>query len=141
TGRWAPDSQSIFLETRLRLDVEVRAQFELRKKNFFNVRVALPNKEIQANRILSFQEMVKEEIEKRGIEDASVKVAVSLEEDMNTPPKIYVSGSKTREKVLLLDLNPQLEGVDFHMVESVTWKAADGHEVQGGLYLPFNYVP
>jgi dipeptidyl aminopeptidase/acylaminoacyl peptidase len=141
TARWAPDSQSIFLTTRLPLDVQDRAQFELRRKNFFNVRVALPNKEIQTNRILSFQEMVKEEIEKRGIEDASVKVAVSLEEDMNTPPKIYVSGSKTREKVLLLDLNPQLEGVDFHMVESVIWKAADGHEVQGGLYLPFNYVP
>lgn len=66
---------------------------------------------------------------------------VALEENMNTPPKIYVFDPKDRRRKLLLDLNPQLAHLDLAKVEAVSWKATDGHEVLGGLYLPPNYVP
>jgi dipeptidyl aminopeptidase/acylaminoacyl peptidase len=62
-----------------------------------------------------------------------------FEEDTNSPPKIYASNLKTREKALLLDLNPQFSELNFGRVEVVTWKATDGHEVQGGLFFPPNY--
>jgi hypothetical protein len=39
----------------------------------------------------------------------------------------------------LLDLNPQFGKLTFGGVSEVRWKATDGSEVVGGLYLPFDY--
>lgn len=66
---------------------------------------------------------------------------VTLQEDINTPPRIYVSSVATGKKSLLLDLNPQFSALRFGKVESITWKAADGHEVSGGLFFPAAYKP
>jgi dipeptidyl aminopeptidase/acylaminoacyl peptidase len=66
---------------------------------------------------------------------------VTLEEDMNSPPRIYVSDRQTEQRSLLIDLNPQFQEIQFGKVESISWKATDGHEVQGGLYLPPDYSP
>src|SRR5579885_1414836 len=73
-----------------------------------------------------------EETDKSGID-------VSLEEDRNTPPKIFVKDRSTGEKSLLLDLNPQFRDFVFATVKNVKWKATDGHEVAGGLYFPAGY--
>jgi len=61
---------------------------------------------------------------------------VALQEGMNDPPKIFVRGLRTQQEKLLLDLNPQFDQMEFGRVEAVEWKASDGHEVAGGLYLP-----
>src|SRR5260370_38710210 len=61
---------------------------------------------------------------------------VVLEENMNLPPRIYASDKKSKQKALLLDLNPGFAGLSFGKVEAITWKATDGHEGEGGLYLP-----
>jgi dipeptidyl aminopeptidase/acylaminoacyl peptidase len=61
---------------------------------------------------------------------------VTLLEGMNDPPKIFVRDMRTGQKKLLLDLNPQFDQIEFGRVEAVEWKASDGHEVAGGLYLP-----
>jgi dipeptidyl aminopeptidase/acylaminoacyl peptidase len=68
-------------------------------------------------------------------------VDVTIEEDANTPPKIYVADRKTRDRTLLLDLNPKFSELNLAMVEIVTWQATDGHQVQGGLFLPPDYKP
>ncbi len=70
----------------------------------------------------------------------SAQVKVTLEEDSNTPPKIYATDQKTQRKVLLLDLNPQFGDLHFGTVEEISWSATDGHKVAGGLYLPPDYV-
>jgi dipeptidyl aminopeptidase/acylaminoacyl peptidase len=64
----------------------------------------------------------------------------SLEENLNVPPKIFVADEKTDRKTLLLDLNPQFDQIQFGNVETIDWKASDGHQVVGGLYLPPNYM-
>jgi dipeptidyl aminopeptidase/acylaminoacyl peptidase len=66
---------------------------------------------------------------------------VTLEEDDNTPPRVFVADSNGRGKVLLLDLNPQFAHLELGKVEAVSWKATDGHLVTGGLYLPPHYIP
>ena len=71
----------------------------------------------------------------------AVPLNVTLEEGVNAPPEIFASSWDRRAKVLLLDLNPQFSTLQFGKVEPVTWKATDGHEVVGGLYLPPDYVP
>lgn len=69
----------------------------------------------------------------------SVLPEVTLEQGMNTPPKLFVSQPAHSLKTLLLDLNPQFAEFQFAKVEKVRWKATDGHEVEGGLYLPPEY--
>jgi hypothetical protein len=64
---------------------------------------------------------------------------LTLEESLNLPPRIAVTYGGERK--VLLDLNPQFEKMKFGHVEQVRWKARDGHEVEGGLYYPADFVP
>lgn len=68
-------------------------------------------------------------------------VEVSLDEDMNHPPRIYAEAAGGDQQTLLLDLNPQFAHLEFGKVAAITWKASDGHQVTGGLYLPPDYKP
>lgn len=63
---------------------------------------------------------------------------VTLEQDLNVPPKIYFTNSKTQQKQLLLDLNPQFASLSFGSVEILKWRVGD-IELEGGLYLPPDY--
>ena len=67
-------------------------------------------------------------------------VDITLEEDINTPPKIFVSDPNSDRKTQLFDLNPAFAQLQFGKVEAVSWKATDGHEILGGLYLPPGYM-
>lgn len=69
----------------------------------------------------------------------STPLTVTLEEDMNTPPKIFVSDPARQRKRLLIDLNPQFADLSLGRVEAVHWKATDGNEFNGGLYFPPDY--
>ena len=66
---------------------------------------------------------------------------IRLEEGINSPPHIVATRSETKEQALLFDLNPQFKILKFGKEEQVRWKATDGHEVEGGLYYPVDYVP
>ena len=66
---------------------------------------------------------------------------VFLDEDSNTPPRIVAIIPDTHERISLLDLNPQFDELTFGKVEEIRWKASDGYEVKGGLYLPPDYTP
>jgi hypothetical protein len=66
---------------------------------------------------------------------------VHLEEGLNVPPKLIAFQPDTKERILLLDLNPQFKNLKFGKEEPIRWKATDGHEVEGGLYYPVDYVP
>ena len=65
----------------------------------------------------------------------------SLEQDMNTPPRLFVLDRMTQKKVLLLDLNPRFTQLRFGKVEEITWTAKDGYQVGGELYYPVDYAP
>jgi dipeptidyl aminopeptidase/acylaminoacyl peptidase len=65
---------------------------------------------------------------------------VVLEEGINTPPKIFAVDGKKKQKTLLLDLNPQFDGLQLGSVEEMHWKV-HGYEIVGGLYLPPDFEP
>ena len=67
-------------------------------------------------------------------------IAITLEEDMNTPPRLFVKDLQTGQKSVLVDLNPQFKELNFGRVQSIIFNATDGHKVNAGLYLPPNYV-
>jgi dipeptidyl aminopeptidase/acylaminoacyl peptidase len=66
---------------------------------------------------------------------------VVLDQDLNAPPKLYAMDRTSGRKSLLLDPNPQFAEFEFGKVEDIIWRATDGHEVEGGLYLPPDYRP
>ena len=76
----------------------------------------------------------------KGRED-EVRPEIAVEEDMNTPPRIFAIDSGSHQRSLLLDPNPELGNLKFGRVEEITWSAKDGHEVKGGLFYPVDYVP
>lgn len=68
------------------------------------------------------------------------QIDVTLEEDMNTPPKVFTRDLQTGRKSLLLDFNPQFNDLRFGRVQNVSFKATDGHKVRAGLYFPPDYT-
>jgi len=101
-------------------------------------RISLHSKDTTKNLQLLFKKNLTawKQILDRTADDSKAKgsMVVTLEESLDTPPRIFVS--RNTESKLLLDLNPQFKELNFSKVEVVTWKTRDGHELKGGLYLP-----
>lgn len=68
------------------------------------------------------------------------EIEVHAEEDLNTPPEVYVSNPTTHQRALLMDLNPHFASLNFGVVKKIEW-TVDGVEVLGGLYLPPDWTP
>jgi dipeptidyl aminopeptidase/acylaminoacyl peptidase len=66
---------------------------------------------------------------------------VREEQDINTPPRLFVVEEKNEKESLLMDLNPQFRDIRFGHVEEIAWKGTDGIAARGGLYLPVEYKP
>lgn len=66
---------------------------------------------------------------------------IVLEEDMNTPPRIFAIDERLHRKSMLLDLNPDFVELRFGTVEEIRWRGFDGRVVKGGLYFPVGYQP
>lgn len=125
---WGKDSESVFLTSYLPLDVADPTERNEREQSQVPVEVKLPSRTYEK------------------IEEVPAKptwllpIQVRLEQDLNTPPKIFVIDSKTGQKALLLDLNPQFVELNFGTVKQLEWEV-DGATIIGGLYLPPDYQP
>jgi dipeptidyl aminopeptidase/acylaminoacyl peptidase len=65
---------------------------------------------------------------------------VFLEQDMNTPPRVFARAPGQRQTVLL-DLNPQFRRLQFGKEEEIHWKGSKSEDFNGGLYYPVGYTP
>ena len=74
------------------------------------------------------------------IEEKQNSIEITVEEDMNTPPRLFAKNVRAGTKSLLLDPNPQFGDLRFGRVEEIKCKSADGHEITAGLYRPPDYV-
>ncbi len=68
-----------------------------------------------------------------------VRPNIIAEQDLNLPPTIVAIDPRTKQKRVLLDLNPEFAGLAFGKVEEISWKDVTGNPVSGALYLPPNY--
>jgi dipeptidyl aminopeptidase/acylaminoacyl peptidase len=68
-------------------------------------------------------------------------VEVKVEQDMQTPPKVFATDEMTHRNKMLFDLNPQLSKLRLARLEEIQWTGTDGHPAKGGLYYPVDYVP
>jgi dipeptidyl aminopeptidase/acylaminoacyl peptidase len=125
---WGKDSESVFLSSYLPLDVADPAERNIRAQNQVPVEVKLPSRTYQKVK----------EVPAKPVEVLPVQVA--LEQDLNTPPKVFVIDSNTHQKALLLDLNPQFSELEFGSVKELEWDV-NGATIIAGLYLPPDYQP
>lgn len=68
-------------------------------------------------------------------------VQLRIEQSLIDPPMLVATDRGTGAKSTVLDPNPWLSNRRLGVVEHVSWKADDGREWNGGLYLPPDYVP
>lgn len=78
---------------------------------------------------------------KAPVEVRKQRLLVTLDQDINTPPRLVARDPQTGRKSVLLDLNPQFADLTFGHVEMFRWKTRDGHIAEGSLYYPPDYVP
>lgn len=130
TASWGKDAESIFLTSYLPLDGTDPAERRTREQSEVPVEVKLPSRE--------YHKVTKEEVPAKQIQDLPIRVA--LDQDLNTPPKVFVMDSTSHQKAPLLDLNPQFGELEFGRVEEVEWEVS-GASIIGGLYLPPKYQP
>lgn len=64
---------------------------------------------------------------------------IVLEEDMNTPPRVFAIDKQTKHRRMLFELNPQFSNLQFGRVEEIEWRLPDGQLAKGGLYFPLGY--
>src|SRR5258705_405431 len=69
----------------------------------------------------------------------NLPLSVMLEEDIHSPPKLMAADPKTKNKIMLLDLNPQFAQLAFGRVEVIHWKTRDAQPAGGELYYPTGY--
>jgi dipeptidyl aminopeptidase/acylaminoacyl peptidase len=126
---WASHGDSVFMRAYLPLESADPAERAAREQNKYPVEVRFPTRE--------FRKVTEEEfsIDK----SAEAPLEVTLQENLNVPPKIFVSDPRTHRTEPLIDLNPQFRGLNLGNVETFEWKGAGGIELLGGLYLPPDY--
>jgi hypothetical protein len=66
--------------------------------------------------------------------------SILLQQDLNLPPRVIAVDPQTKQKVVLLDLNQQFARLAFGDVQELHWTDGSGNPVDGGLYLPPDYV-
>ena len=76
-----------------------------------------------------------------GSRQEEMGLEIILREGINDSPKIYARLPTTNQERLLLDLNPQFQGLRFGRVEEIQWRWSKGHVIKAGLYYPPDYVP
>jgi dipeptidyl aminopeptidase/acylaminoacyl peptidase len=157
--------------TYLPLDVSDPAERKKRESTKFVVEVKIPSREIvpitsknlkllrwdsgagkllgresgvPSGKLLEYQKNSSDwkeiEVDKREATNGT-QIEVTVDESMNTPPRLFAKNIKSGQKLLLSDPNPQFKNFEFGRVEEVGFKASDGRQVKAGLYRPPDYVP
>jgi dipeptidyl aminopeptidase/acylaminoacyl peptidase len=127
---WATDGRSLLLKSYLPLEGTKPAERQVRRKTQFSVEVKRVGRGVR--------KLTEGQFNQRIVKAAPLNFTV--DEDLNSPPRIYATDPKSRRRALLLDLNPQLAEIDLGMVKTVEFEVNDAKMI-AGLYLPPDYAP
>lgn len=167
----ADSSAVVISDTYLPLNVPDLAERKIRKSTKFIVEVKIPSREMAPitsknlkllkwdsgaggllgrelgalpGKLLEYQKNSADwreiEINERGAANGT-QIEVTIDESINTPPRLFAKNIKSGQKLLLSDPNPQFKNFEFGRVEEVSFKVSDGRQVKAGLYRPPDYVP
>jgi dipeptidyl aminopeptidase/acylaminoacyl peptidase len=66
---------------------------------------------------------------------------IFVDQGLNEPARIVMKDRGSDRTLTLFDLNPQFADLSFAKVEHLRWPDGKGGFLEGGLYLPVDYVP
>ena len=133
---WSADGQTLYIDSYLPVDIPDEAEREVR------MRAILPAAfSIQTHTLTRITEEDWERVKGGGAAQASTSLKVTLDQDVNHPPRLMAEDTKSGRKRMLLDLNPQFDQLDFGTVQSVEFSVHGKVMMKAGLYLPPDYVP
>ncbi len=66
---------------------------------------------------------------------------VTIRQDLNTPPALFVKNPASSGYALLWNPNPQFKDIHFGHAEAIAWKDAYGREIRGVLIEPPDFQP
>jgi Prolyl oligopeptidase family len=72
--------------------------------------------------------------------EQSNPVELSIRQGLNAPPVLIATEVASHISRVVLNPNPQLEGITLGKVSVLRWSDATGHEQVGGLYKPPDYL-
>ena len=99
TAKWSADGRSLFLTTRLPLDTANSSQREERKKKLYDIEITLPSKQIEEIHALDFETVITKKFKGEACQMPEYPFSTFvLEEDINTPPKIFARNRDTRQQ-------------------------------------------
>lgn len=127
---WGQRGTQLFVRTYLPLTGVSEPELTFRVNTSVNIVLSLPDRTVRRS---SNTEWPKQR-------DSPEPINVTLAQDVNTPPKLYVSRQGDKQHTLLLDLNPQFSRLQFGRVQVIVIKLTSGLQVRCGLYLPPDYV-
>lgn len=131
SSHWAKDSHAIYLKTYLPLDGTSETERSKRIEGELPVKIEVPN--------LTAKQLSEFDWQQASYSQSKQLPAITLEEDLNTPPRIVAQGQLANRSVLLMDLNPQFARLIFGRVEALHLMV-HGIPIIAGLYLPPGYV-
>jgi len=67
-------------------------------------------------------------------------LAITVRQDMNTPPTLWATDHASGISKKIWDPNPQLAGMNLGKVSVFRWRDPNGYEEVAGLVLPPNYI-
>ena len=67
-------------------------------------------------------------------------IVVAVKQDLNHPPRLWVTDIMNGQSKELWDPNPQFRAIDFGETSVYLWRDTTGHEWKGGLVKPVGYV-
>jgi hypothetical protein len=127
---WAANSQAVFIRgAYLPLNAVDSVENEKRKSSVFDLEIALPGK--------GFRKISQREWPLR--DEFKPDLEVTLEEGLNSWPRILGTSRTTGQQAVLWELNPQLHSLDLGKAQKVDWTTSDG-KVSGVLYLPPDFA-
>ena len=103
-----------------------------------------PSLLVQADRSDRFTYDGRSHIWKRSAGRSGVKSGAlepSVRQDLNTPPVLAITDSRSGKAREIFDPNPQLKEIPLGIVSVYTWKSERGLSATGGLAKPSDFVP
>ena len=125
--QWGVNDRTIYLKgVYLPLDGSVPVEDQARSSQTFDVELTLASGEMRKVREAEWPPQT----------SLNTDLDVTLDENLNISPKIYVASQTHPLKTLLYDLNPEFTHLNFGEVRTAKFRTADGRDLTVGLYLP-----
>jgi hypothetical protein len=129
---WGTNGDSLFIKSFLPLENQTTKEYMERTKDQLPAELSVPDWRVTRLTDKEWQQAHRAQPGGRPL--------ITLEEDANTPPKIFAYDEVNHRRMMLMDLNPRFVGLKLGRVQELSF-TVQGIPLIAGLYLPPDHEP